>query len=110
MRVAACGDLLGVWPDIRLEEVEAPLRPGDGLLLYTDGVTDQGPGPDGSLEHALSRLAPDRSAETLADTLRAEAERSGGTPRDDVAIIALRYVPPAVQTDPLALTAGSAAA
>ena len=110
MRVAACGDLLGVWPDIRLEEVEAPLRPGDGLLLYTDGVTDQGPGPDGSLEHALSRLAPDRSAETLADTLRAEAERSGGTPRDDVAIIALRYVPPAAQTDPLALTAGSAAA
>jgi CHASE3 domain sensor protein len=110
MRVAASGDLLGVWPDIRLEQVELPLRPGDGLLLYTDGVTDQGPGPGRLLEDALSRLTVDRSAETLADTLQAEAERSGGAPRDDVAIIALRYVPPAVQTGPFALTAGSAAA
>jgi serine phosphatase RsbU (regulator of sigma subunit) len=110
MRVAASGDLLGVWPDIRVEEVEVPLRPGDGLLLYTDGVTDPGPGPDGSFEDALSRLSSDPSAETLADTLRAEAERSGGAPRDDLAIIALRYVPRAAQTDPLALTAGSAAA
>jgi serine phosphatase RsbU (regulator of sigma subunit) len=110
MRVAACGDLLGVWPEIRLEQVALPLRPGDGLLLYTDGVTDQGLGPGRLLEDALSRLTADRSAQTLANTLQAEGERSGGAQRDDVAIIALRYVPPAVQTDPLALTAGSAAA
>ena len=109
-RVAASGDLLGVWPDVRLAEAEVRLQPGEGLLLYTDGVTDQGPGRGGSPEHALRRLPPDPSAEALADALRSEAERPGGAPRDDVAIIALRYAPPANEVDELSLTAGSARA
>jgi phosphoserine phosphatase RsbU/P len=105
--VAAPGDLLGIWPNIRLTEVEVRLRPGEGLLLYTDGVTDQGPGAVGSLERALSHLNPDPSAEQLADALSAEAGRSGGVPRDDVAIIALRYLPSSEKIDALTLTAGS---
>ncbi len=108
--VTASGDLLGVWPDIRLAEEEVRLRPGEGLVLYTDGVTDQGPGAGGSVERALGRLTSDRSAEALAEALRAEAGRWTGAARDDVAIIALRYMPPTGGLDPLALTAGSAAA
>jgi len=39
----ARGTLLGVWPDILLHTAEIRLSPGDSLVTYTDGVTDQGP-------------------------------------------------------------------
>jgi Stage II sporulation protein E (SpoIIE) len=93
-RLDAHGDLLGIWPQIRLEQVELRLAPGESLILYTDGVTDQGPGAERSPEHALRELAADPSAGALADALRAEAERSSSVLRDDVAILALRYLPP----------------
>lgn len=108
--VAAYGDLLGVWDKVRLSEAEVRLRPGEGLVVYTDGVTDQGSDSIGSAEHALGRLTADRSAAAMADALCAEARRSGGQPRDDVAIVALRYLPPVDRIEPRALTAGSAAA
>ncbi len=38
--LAAKGIALGVMPDITLEEKEIPLRTGEILLLYTDGVTE----------------------------------------------------------------------
>ncbi len=41
--VDARGPLLGVWPDIDLETERLVLMPGDSLVVYTDGVTDQGP-------------------------------------------------------------------
>ena len=72
-RLDAHGDLLGIWPQIRLEQVELRLAPGESLVLYTDGVTDQGPGAERSPEHALRELAADPSAGALADALRAEA-------------------------------------
>jgi CHASE3 domain sensor protein len=90
----ARGDVLGLWTDIRLWEVELPLHTGDGLVMYTDGVTDQGPGTQRSPEEALRRLAADRNAEAFADALLNEAGRGAGAPRDDIAIVALRYLPP----------------
>ncbi len=92
-RLDAHGDLLGIWPQIRLEQVELRLAPGESLVLYTDGVTDQGPGTERSPEHVLRELAVEPSAGALADALQAEAGRSSAFPRDDVAIVALRYVP-----------------
>ncbi|HET6868147.1 MAG TPA: SpoIIE family protein phosphatase [Solirubrobacteraceae bacterium] len=91
--VPASGDLLAVWPDIRLHEVELTLQPGASLVFYTDGVTDQGPGVDRSPERAICKLHEDRSADALADALRDEAKRWTDTPRDDVAIVALRFLP-----------------
>ena len=71
-RVDAYGDLLGVWPDVRLRGVELELRPGEALVLYTDGVTDQGPTHPGL----------ERSAEQLLRRpgLGAQRRRSGRCP------------------------------
>jgi serine phosphatase RsbU (regulator of sigma subunit) len=109
-RVDAFGDLLGVWPDIRLRQVELELRPGEALVLYTDGVTDQGPGVERSAEQLLRRPGSARSADALADALLREAAGPDGGARDDVAIVAVRYVPPEHVLDDRRLTAGSAAA
>jgi serine phosphatase RsbU (regulator of sigma subunit)/CHASE3 domain sensor protein len=100
--VPAFGDLLGVWRDIRLEEAELRLKPGEGLVLYTDGVTDNAParpprlaapGVARSPVEALRNLTGERSAGALADALQHEAERWSGVTRDDVAIVALRFLP-----------------
>lgn len=104
--VPASGDLLAVWPDIRLHEVELILQPGASLVFYTDGVTDQGPGVARSPERAIRKLHGDRSADALADALRDEARRWTDAPRDDVAIVALRFLPAQAP----GLTAGPAAA
>ncbi|MGO9906588.1 MAG: PP2C family protein-serine/threonine phosphatase [Solirubrobacteraceae bacterium] len=109
-RVEAFGDLLGVWPDVRLQQVELELRPGEALVLYTDGVTDQGPGLERSAEQLLRRPGSERSADALADALLDDAGQPAGVVRDDVAIVAVRYVPPEHVLDELRLTAGSAAA
>jgi CHASE3 domain sensor protein len=108
--VPASGDLLAVWPDIRLHEVEMTLEPGASLVFYTDGVTDQGPGVDRSPERAIRKLTGDRSADALADALRNEAGRWTNAARDDVAIVALRYLPSEAGGREPGLTAGRAAA
>jgi len=104
--VPASGDLLAVWPEIRLHEVELTLQPGASLVFYTDGVTDQGPGVERSAERAIRKLHGERSADALADALRDEARRWTNAPRDDVAIVALRYLP----AEASGLTVGPAAA
>jgi hypothetical protein len=69
-------------------------------------VTDQCPGAERSPERAIRKLHGDRSAAALADALRDEARRWTDTPRDDVAIVALRFLP----AEAPGLTAGPAAA
>ena len=88
----ASSDSWPVSPEVRLDQVELALLEGESLVLYTDGVTDQGPGADGSPEHALRGRSGGPDASALADALLEEAERSSPVPRDDVAIVALRYL------------------
>src|SRR5438270_11996389 len=38
--VGAPGMVIGLFPDPNLDDAEVWLAPGDGLLLYTDGVTE----------------------------------------------------------------------
>lgn len=94
--VPAAGALLGVADWMTWEESEVQLRPGDAVVLYTDGVTEadrRAPLTSDELAAAIAaRLGgAAASASVLADAVRQIAEeRAGGPLRDDVAIVALR--------------------
>lgn len=93
------GRLLGWSADIRLTTTGVRLAPGDGLVLYTDGVSEarRGGGDvfgDARLRAVGEQVAgahPDDVAEALR---RAGLAYSGGRTKDDIAVLALR-VPPA---------------
>jgi serine phosphatase RsbU (regulator of sigma subunit) len=82
-------------PDPVIEDRSVELEPGDVIVLYTDGLTDAG-APErlmtiGDLEAALVEVG-DRSAEDIAAALEGLAVAAGeGSPRDDLAIVVLRY-------------------
>lgn len=86
------GTLLGVFADPDLSEVEAELRPGDTVLLYTDGVTEAGPtgheiGDEGlaRLLAGLRGLPPDAIVDAVE---QAAVDAQDGRPRDDIALVA----------------------
>ncbi|HVR05764.1 MAG TPA: SpoIIE family protein phosphatase [Solirubrobacteraceae bacterium] len=88
------GTLLGVIDPIDVRESESELRPGETLLLYTDGVPEAGRasralGERGLME--LCRRAPRLSlGRLLGEIERAALARSRGRLRDDIALIAVR--------------------
>jgi GAF domain-containing protein len=88
----ACGTLLGVFADPAINDASTILRPGDGLTLYTDGLSEAH-APDRTLtaNDMLKQLAasPPRFAQEAIDTL---LELVGLTDdaRDDVAILSTR--------------------
>ena len=94
------GRLLGVWDDLALEQVDLPLEPGDTLLLYSDGVTDQGARHTCSPAQLAAQLPAATSATQLADAAEAFALGSMRAQRDDIALVSLRYAPPRGRRDP----------
>jgi PAS domain S-box-containing protein len=89
--VGAPGSLLGVFPDVAIEDVVVELGPGDQVVFYTDGLVD--PRHPTPLDDAgLRRLASscrDLTAQETADRLgEAVADPSGEAP-DDVCILVL---------------------
>jgi PAS domain S-box-containing protein len=88
------GTLLGVVDALTIHEVEAELRPGETLLLYTDGVPEAG-APDRQIGEAglmaLCSEAPGLSLERFLERIvHAAAERAPGGLRDDIALLGLR--------------------
>jgi serine phosphatase RsbU (regulator of sigma subunit) len=90
--VGAPGTLLGLAPDPALQDRTTELHPGDTLVLYTDGLTEA--------RAPLAQWSPDELARAVAaapaepaalvDALVAAAVPADVTPRDDLAILALR--------------------
>jgi serine phosphatase RsbU (regulator of sigma subunit) len=92
--VGRCGTALGLLDRVISPAARVPLSPGDTLVFYTDGVTERRRGPE---LFGLDRLCIEAGAlagfpaEVVAARLRATTLNfSPETPRDDIAIFAVR--------------------
>jgi serine phosphatase RsbU (regulator of sigma subunit) len=96
-RVETPGSLVGVLEDARFEDRDARLFPGELLLLYTDGAIELRRHDvlfgEQQLEQVLREHAG-RPAQEVVDAIgRRVEELQDGSPRDDVALLALRMAP-----------------
>ena len=96
--VGTPGTLLGIVPDPDLVDNFVSLRPGDSIVLFTDGVTDAAAPEVVRDPTELAKLAgadSDDSADLLADRLLEAALSDSGLsePRDDIAILVIRVEP-----------------
>jgi serine phosphatase RsbU (regulator of sigma subunit) len=93
----AYGAMLGVADRLEVDDTEDVLRRGELLFLYTDGVVDaRGPGGlfgEERLHALLTALAGNAPSRVVQRVDGAVLAHSGGRPRDDVAMIALRLRP-----------------
>lgn len=94
------GSLLGLLPEVVVHEERVPLRRGDQLVLYTDGVTEAMDGSrrmlgEEGLLAALAALPPAArrgpgTAGRTADAVLAAVERhTGGAGSDDLTLLVL---------------------
>jgi hypothetical protein len=90
---APIGLLLGEFDDALLESMTCPLEPGDGLLLFTDGLLGGG-GDIDAVAEALPITFERMTADALADAAMQSPARSTPRPEqaDDVAVVALVVV------------------
>jgi serine phosphatase RsbU (regulator of sigma subunit) len=85
---------LGICPGAAYQEFSLELQPGEGLLMYTDGLVEIG--TDDPMEHlaqvrALVSGRRRESPQHWVNRLHADAlRRSGGLLRDDLTLLALR--------------------
>ena len=88
------GPLIGALNDPSFPAEDVRLRPGDLLLLYTDGLTEIRTSDPDFGERRLREVLHDcagRSAQEVVNAVQAMAvEVQGGYPRDDMALLALR--------------------
>lgn len=90
------GLILGVLPDVRYEEGEVTLAPGDALALYTDGLTEAFDADDeeygeGRLDAALTRHRALPAGALLAAVQADVAAWADGRPfADDLTLLILK--------------------
>jgi serine phosphatase RsbU (regulator of sigma subunit)/PAS domain-containing protein len=93
--IGVAGTLLGLVGDPELHDVVTELAPGDLVVAFTDGLTEarapQGLWTEADVRDVLGR-ARDHAARAVVDQLLAAALDGVRTPRDDVAVLALRLV------------------
>ncbi|MFN2545446.1 MAG: SpoIIE family protein phosphatase [Actinomycetota bacterium] len=91
------GTLLGIFEDADLENDRAQLEPGDAVVLYTDGVSQERDEIGALTEEDLAELVAGSmgmGADAIADRiLEAVKDESSGEARDDIAILVVRVQP-----------------
>jgi sigma-B regulation protein RsbU (phosphoserine phosphatase) len=89
--------LVGIMPAASYRTFSLQLAPGEGLLLYTDGVTEAiGPDEEFFSDERLEQLVADHGGddpEALVKRVHAAVQEfAAGTPQsDDITVLALRY-------------------
>jgi sigma-B regulation protein RsbU (phosphoserine phosphatase) len=92
------GPLVGVFEDSVFEDRLVRLGAGDGLVLYTDGVTESRLGKElfGEARLLASVAVHSPSPKAIVDgVISGVLDFQDGRPRDDVAVLALRVPPSA---------------
>jgi sigma-B regulation protein RsbU (phosphoserine phosphatase) len=96
-RLGSTATMLGAFARWDCTEAETDLRPGDTLLLYSDGVTEAGADTgedfgDDRLIHAL-RVNQRLPAQPMVDAIVHDVQEFSGAARsDDVTVVALRGI------------------
>lgn len=76
---------VGVLPDVEARSLRMTLRPGDTVVMLTDGVLDAFPGGEEALREAVRRLCW-LHPQAVGEKLIAQA-LGGGEARDDMAVL-----------------------
>lgn len=90
------GTLLGLFPDPELSDTRQVLRPGDSMILFTDGVTearshvDRDLYGDERLYDLIRGLGDLTAAGMAAAIMKAVVAFSGGVVSDDTVVLVLR--------------------
>ena len=79
---------MGVLPDVESHSLRMTLRPGDVVLLMTDGVADAFPGGEEGLREAIGKLYW-LHPQAVGEKLIAQA-LSSGEAKDDMAVLCAR--------------------
>jgi serine phosphatase RsbU (regulator of sigma subunit) len=95
--VSAEGVALALLDDTTYTATTVELQPGDTLFCYTDGVTEA-PGSEdmfgeARLRAALSQLGGMKASAVVDQVAIAATSHIAHRQRDDIALVALRYVP-----------------
>ena len=94
--LAVTGPALGFPHVAPMREGYAVFHPGDGLVLFTDGVTDVGPSPDeffdvAGVQATIRSLWPG-DAVTIGNSLLDEVARRGGKElSDDATVVVVKF-------------------
>jgi hypothetical protein len=90
------GVLVGVVPDLEVVDVDTDLRPGEALVLYTDGITEARRGGmlfgEAGLRAVLRECAG-RTAGEICDAVTSAAVAFEETAPDDRAVLVVRATP-----------------
>jgi sigma-B regulation protein RsbU (phosphoserine phosphatase) len=93
----ALGTIVGIMPGVAFEGAEIRLAPGDGIVIYSDGVSEAFDKRDGQygderLLECLGRLQ-DASAKQLVEGLVESVRQfADGAPQsDDISVLAIRW-------------------
>ena len=89
---------------LSIREAYATFDAGDGLVLYTDGITEAGPSPDEFFEVAgvqacVGELWSRRAPDVCQGLFDEAARRSGGAFVDDATVVVVKFNEPHRQRD-----------